>query len=502
MNENLFNRLGFTTDPFAYTNADEEENINEYFIKPPYFDSVIGDYNSPNTCVVLAPRGAGKTAQRRMIEIWTRNNPVLAVTYDRFEFSAGQKLNSINLAYHLRNIITKVLLNLLIRATEYPEILSNVPKEKKRQLSVLCHNYLGNLTGQNVSEVISDLKSIPQKIKEYWNKNVGFLEPIINFILRRYDLDTIDLPNLKQEEKKLEGTYKYQLELLFEIAQELGFRAIYILVDKVDETELTGNNADNTYKLIEPLLRDLDILSLRGYGFKFFLWDKIYPYYVESARPDRIPQFELNWNRSQLEKLLSERLKAFSKTKIQKFADTFTEANSPSIDSIVCMIAFLSPRNVIRFCNEIIAQQSLINADTTKLEMRALELASTIFSQKIATELYGIDMYKDIIKVDKELFSINYLSNNIFKSSHINTSRNKVTEWSKAGAIKEIGIEKTTDSKRPINLYYLVDPRLNRIVSSKKSLLEFIRDKWSLCPECSSDILIDLANIPKTSEIT
>lgn len=301
---NIYENMGFWTNPFAHTNADEEDYLKEYFIQPPYFDSVIGDYRSPSSCVVLAPRGGGKSAQRKMIEIWSQDHPVLAITYDRFEFGPRQKIEDINLSYHLRNIITLTLLNIIIRASEKPEILSGLPKDEKKQLNILCYNYLGNFTGREVKEAISNLKTVPEKIKSFIESNIGFLEPLINYILKTYNFEKIDLPELEQEKKKLDKSYKFQLEILYEIAKKLGFDSIYVLIDKVDETELTGNNAEDTFKLIRPLIRDLDTLSTRGYAFKFFLWDKVRPYYIKEARPDRIQEFKLEWKRNQLETLL------------------------------------------------------------------------------------------------------------------------------------------------------------------------------------------------------
>ncbi|VAW56390.1 hypothetical protein MNBD_GAMMA07-2734 [hydrothermal vent metagenome] len=101
------------------------------------------------------------------------------------------------------------------------------------------------------------------------------MESVVNFILKNYDLETIDLPDVKHEEKRLSETYKYQLENLLILVKKLGFKSIYILVDRIDETEQTGNNPEATYKLIQPLIKDLELLGLKGYGFKFFLWDKI-----------------------------------------------------------------------------------------------------------------------------------------------------------------------------------------------------------------------------------
>lgn len=60
----IYQNLGFTRNPFAYTNADEEEELESYFVPPPYYEAIQGDYNSPASHIVIAPRGSGKTAQK------------------------------------------------------------------------------------------------------------------------------------------------------------------------------------------------------------------------------------------------------------------------------------------------------------------------------------------------------------------------------------------------------------------------------------------------------
>jgi len=76
----FFNNLGFNAHPFIKTNAEEESNLHDYFVPPPFFDAVIGDHLHPSLCIVLAPRGSGKTAQRIMVERWAMANQVLAIT--------------------------------------------------------------------------------------------------------------------------------------------------------------------------------------------------------------------------------------------------------------------------------------------------------------------------------------------------------------------------------------------------------------------------------------
>ena len=76
----LLESFGFRADPFASTNADDEPDLAAYFVPPPYFAAVQGDPKNPRPDVVLAPRGGGKTAQKRMIEEASSPNGILCVT--------------------------------------------------------------------------------------------------------------------------------------------------------------------------------------------------------------------------------------------------------------------------------------------------------------------------------------------------------------------------------------------------------------------------------------
>lgn len=79
---------GFEENPFTLTNADDEQFLQEYFVPPPYFPSVIGTASAPNSVIVFAPRGGGKTAQKVMIvraaRDISRKDLFLCITYDSF----------------------------------------------------------------------------------------------------------------------------------------------------------------------------------------------------------------------------------------------------------------------------------------------------------------------------------------------------------------------------------------------------------------------------------
>jgi hypothetical protein len=488
----IYNNLGFKENPFAYTDADKEQLITEYFVPPPYFEAIQGDYKSPSSSVVMAPRGSGKTAQRKMIEEWTKDKPILSVTIDRFEFGSTQTIDDVTLPYHLKSIITNTLLSLIFWTSEYPDTLKNLSKEDKKNLSILAHNYLGDLSGGQAKEIMSSLKSLPQKIKTFWSENVGFLDSVVNFLLKNYDLPEIDLPSLKQEEKKLNESYKYQLELLFELSQKFGFKAIYILLDKIDETEKTGNDELASYKLIEPLIKDLDTHSINGYAFKYFLWDKIYPFYLKGGRPDRITQHSLLWSRNALKEMLSKRLSVFSDGNVTSFSQLFGTEFHTNADDIIITLSGYSPRNIIRLCDEIIAEQTLIDSNVDKLDKRTLDRASLKYSEKICKELYGEPALKDIKKIDQELFTISHLASNVYKT-HNNSVRPKVSNWEKIGFCHNVGSDKGGKSKKPTQVYFISDPRANRLINNKIPIGDWIKSNWMTCIHCDADVLLDIS---------
>lgn len=496
----FFRNLGFNHHPFAQTNADEEPFLAQYFVPPPFFDGVVGDPDHPSSCIVLAPRGAGKSAQRRMIEEWAPDQSVLAITYDRFEFGAAQAVESVSLAYHMRNIIIRILIAYLSQLADDPGLIKALAKEKKDTLALFAHSYLGDIKGDELREILKELKSLPQRFKHFWTKHVGFLESLVNVLMVHYGLSSIDLPDASQEDKKLSETYKYQFEVLQSLVYDAGIRSIYILIDKVDETEKTGGDPEATYALVRSLIRDLEILGLQGFGFKFFLWDRIEPYFRNDARPDRVSQYQLQWSRKNLVAVLNERLSFFSEGHITSFNDLVNDDIALDIDGALALLANGSPRNLVRLCEKIFAAQAEIDRYSTEIGITAIERGVLSYCEQITQELYGEDIKKDLQRVERELFTINFLSNYIFKSAHTNTSRNRVTSWKKAGVLDQVGTVAVDTSNRPLNFYYESDPAMIRLINRSVPIEQFFADRWIPCDHCTKDNLVNISLIPEGND--
>lgn len=499
----LHESLGFHQGhPFLKTNADEEPHLSTYFVPPPFFDGVIGDPENPSASIVLAPRGGGKTAQRRMVEEWALPNKTFAITYDRFEFGANDTLDSITLNYHLRNIITRILIGYLAYLGDYPDLIRRLSNDDKKMVSIFAHTYLGDMTGGSVQEALEEMKGLPDRIKDFWRNHIGFLESFINFLLKNYNLEPIDLPSASQEQKPLTSTYKYQLQHLARLVRSLGFTSLFILIDKIDETEKTGNDPHSAYKLIRPIVRDLELLGLRHYGFKLFLWNQLDPYYQSDARPDRINQYTLTWKRTALEQVLSRRLATFSNSNITNFNQLFSNQNT-SIDrhAAICVLSNGSPRNVIRACEKILSAQSEIDPTSHELSDDAFESGITAFCDMQLRESYPESVTKELQKVGSELFTVNYLANEIFKV-HQNSARNRITKWTDLGIVKQVGSISVDSSKKPLNLYYINDPVMNRIVHRAQRFDSFFANRWIPCSHCAVDNLMDIDLLPGANNAT
>lgn len=276
--------------------------------------------------------------------------------------------------------------------------------------------------------------------------------------------------------------------------RKIGFKSIYILIDRPDETEKTGNDPEKTYILIQPLIRDLQLLGLPGYGFKFFLWDQIEPYFRLDARPDRVPQYQLQWNRKRLKEALSKRLSAYSKGNVASF-DTIMKSGE-QVDDKICLLANGSPRNMIRLCEKIFAIQGDKDPASTKIDYSSLDLATVQFGETLLLENYGKIFLMEIQRVGRELFTTNYVANDVLKITG-NGARNKINAWVSSGLVAQTGTVVVPPAKRPTHLYCVIDPTAVRVMHRLIPLDKFLADRWLPCEYCETDNLANIELYPE-----
>ena len=493
----FFNNLGFEEDPFKFTNADEEDKLEQYFIPPPYFDSVWGNPKKPRSTFIFAPRGGGKSAQRRMIESKSNEyGKVLVLTYSRFEFR-DKKLDDINTKDHINQILTIGIVGLLTHLNSNKNLINKLDETEKKILKTLIQENLGNIQEFELKSAIDSLKSFSEKAKEFWNKYIGAINTLANALLQQFNLQGVSLVKFEDDGEKLTRSFKYRLEIFRDLCLELGFESIYVLLDKVDENELTGNKAEDSFKMIQSLIRDLELLEMDKFGFKFFLWDQLQPHFREYSRPDRIEQFTLEWSNEELERMLSMRLKAYSGGKITTL-EQLTKDFEKNLTCLVILFAQKSPRDAIRICKQIIAEQRENDPKSTYLGSKAIQKGIENFCKIRALEITNEVKIRELRKIGFVEFTISFIANDVFKIS-TNGARSKVNAWEDLGIVKKIGKITVKTSGKPVNNYIISDIRVAKYVFEKTSVLEFIKDKYKECPNCDDMLLRDW-DVPKKIE--
>ncbi|WP_156778709.1 P-loop ATPase, Sll1717 family [Clostridium formicaceticum] len=483
------NNIGFDADPFAKTNADDEERLRMYFIEPPFYNAVYGNPDEADSKIVFAPRGSGKTALKKMIENKSQEDNLLCISYNNFDIGK-LKLQEIDMDYHLINIIRLIVVALITSIEE--KGLSKLSETDRHYLYLFVKNYLSDIEQIELESSIDSVKNFSDKAKEWWNKFLGPIGIVINVLLTRIGIDKVEIEKFDRQGGSL-GRPQYQLQILQRLSSKIGHNSIYVLIDRVDEYSFTGN-ATNSYKFIKDLLTNLNILEIKGIGFKFFLWDLILEDYQIEARPDRIKYYNLSWKKNQLKSMLSERLKAYSDKKIKSLEDICEfEVNNNSglgIDDIIILLSQGSPRNIIRICKEILDQQSEINYSHNKITKEAFVKGIEVFSKNYTHESIDERVINDLIKVNRLDFTVRYIYNDVFKFTQ-QAGISKVKIWQDSGIIEKIGTIQDTIGAKPSNLYIIKSLLVGKYIFSNLDIFEFIETKTYKCKQCGEMLFRD-----------
>ena len=471
----LLRNLGFVRDPFATTNADEEELLEDYFIEPPFFKAVYGDIRNPKSVIVYAPRGGGKTALKRRIELSARTDAFLCVTYNSFPVN-GLKLAEVDQAFHLRNIARDILVGVLSAATSSG--VEELSETERHFLYLLTKEHLSKLSSAEVKDAISSVKNLSDKAKDVWNKAIGPVSLALSALSTNFGFKAPEIAKFEAEKGQV-GSYPEQIVFLARMASRFGFYSVYVLVDKVDETTLTGK-AKSSLTFVTPLLTDLSILETKGLALKFFLWDRIETGARDISRPDRIKSYGLHWSSHQLRLMLSRRLEAHSDGKVKGVSSIMRTERNADVDDLVVNLSGGSPRNIIRICKAIFDQQSEIDASRNHISEPALLRGIETIAEELAAESTPENVLRDLKKLKRSDFTVRNVYADVFRISQP-AGLQKVQSWQDSGAVTMIGSRKQVRGNRPSNLYAVSNPIVLKHVFSDMNALDFKEKKMRVC---------------------
>lgn len=492
--EEFFLCKQFRADPFATTNALQEKYLEECFIQPPYYMSLLGSVKNPRSSFVTAPRGTGKTAQRVMLERFAeKEDGTLAVVYDDFPIEECLDIKTLKLEDHLIRIMNILIISFLseIHRKQYNIMLDSY---EKKQLKTLIELYLSGINSREVASAIKKIKGISGQLEDIWCKAGNSITSIINMILLKNGMGSIKLDDIKKNNTFNIEDIKSHYDFIEKLYNSIGITAVYILVDSIDETAMTGNNAEKSYYLIKPFVLDLRFLERKTIVFKFFVWDKIKSYWAQDFREDRIEHFEIEWTQEQIEKLLNERIKGYSDGKYKQVKDILN-CDEATI-SYIYMFANNSPRDAINILKAIFDEHL---KESKKIEewpdkQAVIQGIELFCKSKFDEIILGEKQKKDLRRIKLATFTIPYLYNEVFKCES-STARNILMPWTQSGiVIASNNKVKVKKSPNPINVYSFADIRVARVVCSNQKLEEFLERNLCICEECGTINVFDKMN--------
>jgi len=483
--DSFLTRRGFFADPFASTNSELEERLSDYFVPPPYFESVFGIPNSPKSNVVFAPRGSGKTAQRRMIEARaSADSTFLCLTYDNFELVAGA---GSSLGAHLTELCRLLVLAILTLLEDEPYDAFFLTDHEKEVIKLATERYLGTLTAGEYEQAVGAVKTLGDKAGDFWRKYGGPVAVGLALLLKKVGLDGVQIPTeLAAQSTDSAAGPAYFFNQLVTIAKELGYESVYFLVDKVDETSVTTNNAEAAARLIRDLILSLPTIETPGVAFKFFFWDQMSPRLREDGlRSDRLEVVSLNWTVRELSEMLSRRLRSYSNGAVENFDDLVDDSADIDVSLLLAHLSNGSPRDLIRMARAIVSEHTRLARAADRISLATVYRGVQLFSNESTAEKYPT-YASDFGRVSQPSFTITRLASDVFKVSSTAVT-NKVQAWIRAGAVTQIGV--VPMGRRPHNLYAFSDLRIV-LASSPAGEIELglDNDEWE-CPQCKTMVI-------------
>lgn len=332
--DSFLRERGFSAHPFATTNAEREtEVLPSFFVPGEAFEWLVGDPARPQSLILFAPQGFGKTSYRvelaRQVS-QRREHTALVVTLDDFTPLVRNELEKITLDSHI-TLIRRLTLEALDTQIER----STVRRAQFQREPTARALLFGLLQLYAPRRVIG--RGVPPEA-EAFGRALQAEAPGPREVLR-------DLVSL---------------------AHSAGFSSIYCLFDGLDELHELRDNADNMFRLLSPLLDAPGLLDECAFAFRFFI-----PHAVADemkrlgiGRLDRIPNRVLSWSEEQLLEMLARRLQSFSRSseassfsRVTAFRDLC--AASFDVDRVLVRAAGSSPRRLIDLARTIIEEHCL-----------------------------------------------------------------------------------------------------------------------------------------------
>ena len=487
--------FSFSASPFESYVAENEPEIEKYAVAPPYFETTKKYALSANTHILFGFRGAGKSATRITTEkeVWSRihageSAPLVVPFLDFSFFLEANKPEEISLDVIVKRVAFLSLEAMLIFLSSQDNGADTVEllNEDEQQLfSVLLEAFYFPVPDSQRQVSHREAMQLLRKhwyskaklwVEKKWSQISGIIAKVVS---------EASSAHLKTE------SFEYELRLLLnehgaipsprlvfekisELSKVFGFTGVIVFVDKVDEHGKTQSSPQRSAQLIYPVLSQVQLLEIDGFGWQFFLWDKIKAEIQNkdlAARLDRVAFSEVSWSREFLVSMIESRINYFSDGSLRHLRDMLSDdISSDEVYDLVTSFGGNSPREIIRLLNTIAGEyDSAYAAVEHKEKLARVDINRGIdkYIQNVIWSIYPRDVLSQLIRLGQQRF-INKDVQEKFKISAPGAT-NRIGKWSECGAVRLRGTRAAEGGAggKPANEYEISDVRIDRMIQNE-----------------------------------
>lgn len=346
--------VGFTSNPFAYRDATREDidKLSRYFVYPPQWGEIEGNPASPDTAIVVAANGMGKTANCRFLKYrcdsgYVGGKQVLAVLCTEQDVVSGDALS---LKSHWTLVSRIVLKELMIRLETDPGRIKELGKAAQGELAqllrVLVPDFLDPLNVDDTFRRMGlDLDYSSLGKTEEWDERdrspeafpmVQFLQRLVKESNRGYDK---------------EQSPKRAFDRITRIVDRLGWESLYILIDEADEQASRKDGAEKWVNFLEDMSNER--FPAKSVGVKIFICPETWKCIESRGNVTWNGFISIELPTASLEELLKKRLQECSEKARFSSLKPISEDQAGDVDAWLIRESGRCPANLLHLGNEL-----------------------------------------------------------------------------------------------------------------------------------------------------
>ena len=390
--------LRLDKNPFAFfTTENELKQSVEIFTPVNDYESILSNFSSDNSLIILGDRGAGKTALLKNLESKIDRKKIISVSITDF---SDLPLNFDSKDFY-QFLITKISVQLFSSLANEKTRINKLDQEEKILLSYLLQNFVPQISKAYLRDQIKTIqipwykltyKKFEKFIRDIFNysataantlvddflsKHFSGLPPITENIKIKEYFHELDI---NFEENFLDQDISYFLiERILKIIEKLQYSKVIVLIDRIDEDQRFENDAELIANYTKLILTDEKLLLTPKLQIIFTSWTTPFNFIKQYVRTQKHSFTVIDWSNRDLENVINNRLKAFSENKVSNYKELFTADVIDDDINQILKLANSTPRDLWHIFSNLLRIQYDKDSLSNKIEKNSISFALNRF---------------------------------------------------------------------------------------------------------------------------